>query len=382
MRAVVAWWVVSCAVVDAVDVTRRGALGGVGAALASPGSGAAAALVARPPAPALAAPAPARSTLAFPEMGIGAWAWGDSLFWGYDPREDAALDDVFKFVAKRDDGFVDTAELYGLGRSESLVGEFSRKHGRVTVATKFAALPWRTKRGAVVAACEASLKRLGAESVDLYQIHFPGAWANEAYWDGLADCVDKGLVKHVGVSNYGSDAVRAVVAALGARGVPLASNQIQYSLAYPFANANGLKKTCDDLGVKVLAYSPLGLGLLSGKYSLDKLPAGPRKSLAEAFFSQDASKDLLAAVAQVQSKHGVSSPTQVAINWCRGHGACPIPGCRTPAQVAQNYASLDWKCDKADMAALDAAASRLKPLVASAGFPEKDAFTGLRMFDS
>ena len=100
----------------------------------------------------------------------------------------------------------------------------------------------------------------------------------QAYWDGLGDCYDKGLVKAVGVSNYGAEAVEAVSKALGARGIPLYSNQIQYSLLYPFANSNGLKAKCDELGVKVLAYSPIGLGLLSGKYSKDKLPED-RKSV-------------------------------------------------------------------------------------------------------
>ena len=112
----------------------------------------------------------------------------------------------------------------------------------------------------------------------------------------------EGLVKAVGVSNYGSDAVRAVSKTLSARGIPLLSNQIQYSLAYPFANSNGLKQTCDDLGVKILAYSPLGLGLLSGKYSLANPPKGPRKKLAESFFSQPASAELLDAIAAVQKK--------------------------------------------------------------------------------
>ena len=83
----------------------------------------------------------------------------------------------------------------------------------------------------------------------------------------MGDCYELGLVKAVGVSNYGSDAVRAASASLGARGIPLSSNQIQYSLLYPYANTNGLKQTCDDLGVKILAYSPLGLGLLSGERS-------------------------------------------------------------------------------------------------------------------
>ena len=107
------------------------------------------------------------------------------------------------------------------------------------MATKFAALPWRLKAKDVVDACEASLKRLQKPQIELYQIHFPNAWANEDYWDGLAQCYERGLVKAVGVSNYGKDAVRAVHAALAKRGIPLVSNQIQYSLLYPYANENG-----------------------------------------------------------------------------------------------------------------------------------------------
>merc|ERR1719353_430011 len=246
------------------QLNRRDALKGTTASVAQ---------IALTPAVASAA---ASEKLALPKMGIGAWAWGDSLFWGYDPKEDDELEKVFSFVAARKDGFVDTAELYGIGRSESLVGQFEKRHGKVTVASKFAALPWRTSRDAVVKACEASLKRLGRDSMELYQIHFPNAWANEAYWDGLGDCYERGLVQAVGVSNYGADAVEAVSTSLGRRGIPLYSNQIQYSLLYPFANSNGLKRKCDQLGVKILAYSPLGLGLLSGKYSINKLPEGPR----------------------------------------------------------------------------------------------------------
>ena len=164
--------------------------------------------------------------------------------------------------------FFDSAELYGLGRSEQLIGDFAKSVSPacVSVATKFAALPWRTKRGDVVAAARKSLERLG-RPIDLYQIHFPGAWANEAYWDGLGDAYELGLVKSVGVSNYGSAAVRAAHATLAARGIPLATNQIQMSLLYRCPLENGLKSTCDELGVGTISYSPLALGLLTGAIS-------------------------------------------------------------------------------------------------------------------
>ena len=167
----------------------------------------------------------------------------------------------------------DSAELYGLGRSETLLGDFldKQKQKDVTaaedtiIATKFAALPFRTKPESVVKACEASVRRLGGRPIDLYQIHFPNAYSNAEYWDGLAMAYEKGLVKAVGVSNYGVDATRACHKALAKRGIPLATNQIQHSLVYRYPEQNGLLQACDDLGVKVLSYSPLALGKFDEK---------------------------------------------------------------------------------------------------------------------
>lgn len=143
-----------------LEVTRRAAAVGVGSSLG-------AALVG--PGPVAAVAKGDVLPLVLPEMGIGAWAWGDSLFWGYSPKKDGELAEVFDFVASRTDGFVDTAELYGLGRSESLIGDFGKRRGthEVRVASKFAALPWRTSRRDVVKACRASLERLGRERMDL-----------------------------------------------------------------------------------------------------------------------------------------------------------------------------------------------------------------------
>ena len=188
------------------------------------------------------------------------------------------------------------------------------------------------------------------------------------------------MVKSVGVSNYGADAVSAVSKSLAARGIPLATNQIQYSLLYPNANSNGLKQRCDDLGVRVLAYSPLGLGLLSGKYNKDRLPEGPRASLATAFFAQDAADRLVAAVRTVAEKHG-GTPSQVAINWCVAKGTVPIPGARTIQQARDNLGALKWKLDADDLRLLDSASSDIAPL-ASSPFPKTDINTGLTMFDS
>ena len=110
---------------------------------------------------------PAATPLSLPPLGLGAWAWGDSLFWGYNPKNDDDLKEVFDYALSKNLAFFDTAELYGIGRSESLLGKFRKECktaedlNKVQIASKFAALPWRTKREDVVKACKASVKRLG-----------------------------------------------------------------------------------------------------------------------------------------------------------------------------------------------------------------------------
>ena len=153
------------------------------------------------------------------------------------------------------------------------------------VASKFAPLPWRFTRGAVVDACRASLARLGMARMSLYIQHWPGfatnGWSNDAFVEGLADCVDAGLCDAVGVSNFKAERVRSAVKALGARGVVLSSNQVQYSLLYREPERNGVLEACREAGVTVVAYSPLAQGLLTGKYtgSGAVAPSGPRATV-------------------------------------------------------------------------------------------------------
>lgn len=344
---------------------------------------------------AVSSPGGKKAPLKLPPMGLGCWSWGDSLFWGYDPRNDADLRSVFEYATSNHAPVLfDSAELYGFGRSETLLGEYSRSilsdPGDIFVATKFAALPWRTKPSSVVDACEGSARRLGTgRPIDLYQIHFPNAYANDAYWDGLADAYEGGLVRAVGVSNYGVDAVRACHAALARRGVPLSSNQIQYSLLYQHPEkSNGLLRCCEDLGMDVLAYSPLALGLLTGKYaSLDDTRAigGPRRSLFEKNVSNPQYADILKAMGDVAECHadaGANIP-QVAINWCIAKGTIPIPGARTLGQVKSNYGSLDWKMSVGEVEHLDKVSSGFSYIDPGASpFPRVDKDTGLVMFDS
>ena len=338
-----------------------------------------------------------------PPIGLGCWAWGDSLFWG--PSDEKQLQDVFEYVVSTTSSssssssssvLLDTAEVYGFGKSEQLIGQFTKTvapetQAKLVVATKFAAVPFRTKPINVVKAAQGSLARLDrgpTTPIDLYQIHFPNAFANAAYWEGLADAYDQGLVKSVGVSNYGVDAVRACHAALAQRGIPLTSNQIQYSLLYRYPEThNALLQTCNELNVQVLAYSPLALGLLGGKYrtldSVQKVGGGPRKKIFRQTIARPEFQQLVHTMEEIAHQHPNANVAQVAINWCRAKGTIPIPGARTLTQVQSNYAALSWKLTPAEIAVLDAASANYSYIDPTASpFPKQDKDTGLIMFDS
>jgi len=310
--------------------------------------------------------------LKVPPMGVGAWQWGDSFgYWSYSPDMDPELQGIFDTCMDSGITLVDTAEVYGLGKSERLLGNFEkvyltntpseppREKTKPIVATKFAPLPWRVGRRAVVEACRDSLARLGRTQIDLYQIHFPGVWQNEAYWDGLADCYEQGLVRAVGVSNYGSDMLRKVHAKLAARNVPLATNQIQFSLLYrtPMEEL-AVYDTCKELNVKILAYSPLAQGLLTGKYSADdssNYPKGPRRLLYRRTLPKAAPIiDRLRILADKYDKQ----PAQVALNWCVSKGVIPIPGASRLRQATSNIGALGWRLTADDVAELDTVAKR------------------------
>ena len=217
---------------------------------------------------------------------VAACADTAARYWAKEYDKDAAQA-AFDTLAASGLTFIDSAEVYGFGLSEQFTGEFVRSAPGTSfqVATKFAPLPWRLTRGAVVDACRASLTRLGMQRMSLYIQHWPGfgtnGWCNDAFIEGLADCVDAGLCDAVGVSNFKAERVRSAVRALGARGVVLSSNQVQYSLLYREPERNGVLEACREAGVSVVAYSPLAQGLLTGKYtgSGAAAPSGPRAAV-------------------------------------------------------------------------------------------------------
>ncbi len=208
-----------------------------------------------------------RTGLYVSPIGTGCWAWGDRMLWQYGQGYgEGDVEGAFRASLAAGIDFFDTAELYGRGESERLLGQFVKAVPRqtVTIATKFLPLPWRIGRGALVKALRLSLERLQLSQVDLYQVHWPlppiTTWAS-----ALADAVEAGLTRTVGVSNYSAAHTRQAAAVLAARGVPLASNQVEYSLLQRHIERNGVLDVCRERGVSIIAYSPLAKGLLTGK---------------------------------------------------------------------------------------------------------------------
>ncbi|MEQ8756471.1 MAG: aldo/keto reductase [Coleofasciculus sp. G1-WW12-02] len=292
-------------------------------------------------------------------VGIGTWAWGDKLFWGYG--NDYGVSQVRDaFAATLDAGvsFFDTAEVYGLGESESLLGRFMKELGRpAQIATKYFPVPWRFTSQSVSDALTDSLKRLQVEQVALYQVHSPFSFfmSQETLMNALADEVQRGRIATVGVSNYSAEQMREAHGYLAARGIPLAVNQVQYSLLARKIEQNGTLDTARELGVTILAYSPLAQGLLTGKYTpeSDVKPTGARQ--LDPRFSKGG-LEKIASVIKLLRQLGERydrTPAQVALNWLIAQGVVPIPGAKTAQQAQQNAGALGWSLTPEEVEQLD-----------------------------
>ncbi len=309
-----------------------------------------------------------------PQMGCGTWAWGNRLLWDYDPSMDTQLQEVFNICVSNGVTLFDTGDSYGTGklqgRSETLLGKFDREYQGVNkqnicLATKLAPYPWRLTRGSMVSAGKASAERFG-RNIDLVQMHWSTAnyfpWQEWQLLDGLADLYEKGLVKGVGLSNYGAKRLKKVYQKFSDRGIPITTLQVQYSLlsTYPVTEL-GVKQVCDELGIKLIAYSPLALGLLTGKYSAENTPPGLRGWVCKQILPGARSLlKTLDAIAKSRNK----TMAQVALNWCICKGTIPIPGAKNPKQAKQNIGALGWYLDEGEVAELDKAAARVKkPMV-------------------
>jgi aryl-alcohol dehydrogenase-like predicted oxidoreductase len=312
-----------------------------------------------------------------PPLGVGTASWGERLL-GYG-RTHSRKDLMRAYSACLDEGFdfFDTAEGYGHGDAERILGECRREDGRpVTIATKYAPAHMfapsisRLRPCALFKGLDASLERLGVERIDLYQIHFPTSPASvDGLMDKLAEAVRIGKVRAVGVSNYGVALMRRAHARLALHGIPLASNQVHYNLLNRRPEVDGVLNACRELNVSLIAYSPLQQGVLSGKYrnpelspsffqqlifrlgqlgSLgeiqDRSPIYKRIFAKPRCLQRDKLEYLFVVLEQVAQAHQ-KSIGQVALNWLISgeEHVIPIPGAKNSRQAAENAAVASWR---------------------------------------
>ncbi len=296
-----------------------------------------------------------------PRMGIGAWSWGDRIFWGFGRGYDENdIREAFDASINSGVNFVDTAEVYGRGRSERITGELIKSTEEpVIIATKFFPFPWRLIKRSLIRALRGSLKRLGVDHIDLYQIHSPfPPIAIETWSDALADAVDMGLTRAVGVSNFNTDQMRRAHGVLIKREILLASNQVAFSLMDRTIERDGLLDVCKELGVSVIAYSPLQQGILTGKYTPENQPTGIRSLRYPAKYLA-AIQPLLRLMRNIGHAHDGKTPAQVALNWVISKGAIPIPGAKNARQARDNLGALGWSLSNDEVSALDEASDSL-----------------------
>ncbi len=293
------------------------------------------------------------------EIGIGMWQAGGKS-WGADVA-DADCQEAMERAVELGINLVDTAEAYGDGHSEEVVGKAIRAAGRdnVFIATKVAGEHLRPRD--VERACRASQKRLGVREIDLYQIHWPNPWALSPIPEtmkALERLQRDGRIRHIGVSNFDVRDLEEARSALSR--TDIVSDQVQYSLLHREPEA-GLVRYAKREGIALLAWSPLAKGALLGKYSTAKRPQDPIRSENDFFRPENLRVEapLVSLIQRTAKAHG-KTPAQVALRWLAEHpGVIPIPGAKRPAQSEENAGAAGWSLTRAERVALDRASTRV-----------------------
>jgi aryl-alcohol dehydrogenase-like predicted oxidoreductase len=289
-------------------------------------------------------------------LGIGCWQWGDKLVWGYGNQyQESDLKAVYSAALEGGVGLFDTAEFYGFGTSERLLGRFYQEHPqKPLLVSKMFPFPWRFSRKAMIGALKNSLKRLQLPQLDLYLLHWP--WPPvplEGWAESLAEAYELGLSRAVGVSNHDLPQLERIHKVLAKHQVPLAANQIEFHLLERKPERSGLLKVMQAEGIVPMAYSPLAMGWLTGKYSLDNPPPGRYRG-QRYMAHRGQIPGLLLALKEIAQAHG-ATPSQVALRWCIQKGTLPIPGAKNARQAEGNAGALKIQLSAQEMQQLDQA---------------------------
>jgi aryl-alcohol dehydrogenase-like predicted oxidoreductase len=301
-----------------------------------------------------------RSDLKVSQIGLGGWQFGAREWgWGRDYGHDEVLATINRAL-EVGVNLIDTAEVYGGGKSEEIIGQ--ALHGRrddVVIATKVS--PWHLRSGQVLRAANRSLRRLNIDCIDLYQVHWPNPLIPiGSTMKGMERLVRDGKVRHIGVSNFSANRLKSAQNALGES--EIVSNQVKYNLLQ-----RGVEKEllpyARDQGVSIIAYSPLAQGLLTGKYGSHNPPKRDVRIVNRLFSGRNLNAadrviDMLRGIAATNRK----TIAQVSLNWLINDAAViAIPGAKNPLQVEENAGAAGWSIDDKSFAAVDEATRKFRP---------------------
>src|SRR5215469_4160459 len=301
------------------------------------------------------------------KIGLGTWQFG-STEWGYSQEyADRVAQAIVRRALELGVTLFDTAEIYGFGRSERILGKaLGEDAGSVFLATKM--FPVMPGAAVVKHRAAASANRLGVGHLDLYQVHWPHPLVHDStIMRGMGALQRAGLIGEIGVSNYSLPRWRAAEEALGSR---VLSNQVSYSLVarsperdlLPFADAH------DHV---VIAYSPLAQGFLSGRYDRDSRPTDSVRAASGLFLpeSLDRASDLIGMLREVADAHS-ATPAQVALAWVIHHPAvAAIPGASSVEQLESNAAAAEIRLSDDEYQALHVASARFCPDIGADASP-------------
>ncbi|MBN2025239.1 MAG: aldo/keto reductase [Actinobacteria bacterium] len=314
-----------------------------------------------------------RTDIEITPIGLGTWQFAggkgfDSLVW-----QDVPDDETDEIVTKALEGGVnwfDTAEAYGMGRSErrlALALQGAEVASRdITIATKW--MPLFRTASSLHENIDSRIEYLQPYPVGLFQIHQPIALSSvKAQMDAMADLVEAGKIRAVGISNFPAPMMRRAHAALASRGITLASNQVKVSLLNRRIETLGVLKAARDLGMTIIAWSPLEMGVLSGKFHADPSLLGSRPIGRRMFMRMQLrrSRDLIITLEEIAAANGVT-PAVVALSWLvnfYGETVVAIPGASKVSQVEQNIRALELRLSEREMSRLDELSSRFRKLL-------------------
>lgn len=306
-----------------------------------------------------------KSELMITPIGLGCWQFSQGGNWGgkfWPVLNDDEIREIARISLEGGINWFDTAEMYGLGNSEKNLAKalsgLNIAPGQVTVATKW----WPLLRTAshIGKSIEERISCLAPFPIDLYQVHQSWGFSSvENEMIAMANLVKAGKIKYVGVSNYSAKQMRRAWETLQKEGISLVSNQVRYSLLDRGIETNGVLNTAKELGITIVAYSPLAQGLVTGKFHEN--PELIKNTGYRRHFAQfkpkglEKSRPVIELIRELAGKYGVTS-SQIALNWLvnfHGETVVAIPGATKVRHAEENTGAMKFRMTEEDMERID-----------------------------